>query len=212
MFLKAGSGCGQDRVSGCRGAGAGGTGRESDAGRHGHSGAGLDLHAVIPSAVVFIEPGCPGQQRGKPGSTLRSCWPRVSYASQYGGPLCCVSCERPTGEKSSPREAEPQQVIAGLGVCGGTVRQGTWQVPNRWDGREAEPWLAAEGMAVLSRCGGDREFSTGVWTRPKLLGVRPAWSLWLHGGTPEKAVCASRHCPVSQNRVLVCLGSGGQGC
>lgn len=163
---------------------------------HGHSGAGLDLHAVIPLAVVFIEPGCPGQQRGKPGSTLRSCRPRVSCASQHGGPLCCVSCERPTGEKSSPREAEPQQVVAGLGVpklagsAMAQVRQGTWRVPSRWDGREAESWLAEEGMAVLSRCGGDREFSTGVWTRPKLLGVRPAWSLWLHGGTPEKAVYA----------------------
>lgn len=68
MFLKAGSGCGQDRVSGCRGAGAGGTGRESGAAVTG-TGAAWDLRAASPRAGVLIEPGCPGQQRGKPGST-----------------------------------------------------------------------------------------------------------------------------------------------
>lgn len=91
------------------------------------TGAGWDLRAVIPQAAVLIEPGCPGQQRGKPGSTLRPCWPCVSCASQRSGPLCRVSCESPPGEKSSPRETEPQQVVAGVGapkLCGGTGETG----------------------------------------------------------------------------------------
>lgn len=46
---------------GCQGAGVPGT--ESDAG----SGAARDLRAVLAQPAVFIEPGCPGQRRGKPG-------------------------------------------------------------------------------------------------------------------------------------------------
>lgn len=163
----AGSGGGRDRMSGCRAEEQGhGQGEQSDVGCLGSCwGLAGPCVPCFPDRV-FIESGQPYR---KPGGTSRSHQPRVSHASQHCVPLCWSglekSCWRETFSKGKLRHAV--WLLASGSPCRSWLCGGKGELPaGRMERGRAR--LAAEGMAAPSCHGADREFSTGVWIRPKL--------------------------------------------
>lgn len=184
MFLKAGSGGGWDRVSGCWARSGARPGRAMPAT------AGAARAQLGRACVRCFSPGRGIYRAWLAGMVVRKgkaahCIPTGHACPMPAGAAVCstpgglqMSHWRETFPEGKLRHGRwllaPGLPVAGAGSAVARVSQGTRRVPGRWDAGEAEPWCgaeprpAAEGTAALSRRGGDGEFSTGVWIQTKL--------------------------------------------